>query len=265
VKRLSDPTALEPIFTARLGIEQWAAYGLDAENPEDLIAQSHGSFDAAEGRVSTDPLPTALRRRVTALGQKAFKAAHRLDVPDGARFIFCSRNGEFERTLRILTALAGDDPVSPADFSLSVHNALAGLLSIGWRNRTGHTTIAAGAKTFGAGLIEAAACLIERPGEPVLLVYYDDRLPEPYSEISDANESCVVLAMLLTSPRGECGDVIIDLTNNVNPLTNDVKSGVRSASDEAHAFLVFLASREIDTQTGRGEASRWRWRIGQAG
>jgi hypothetical protein len=265
VKRLSDPTGLEPIVAARVRVDQWAGYGLDAEHPDDLIARPPGPLDAADDSASAEVLPAALRRRVSALGQKAFKAAYRLKVPDGARFVFCSRNGEFDRTLRILTALAGDEPVSPADFSLSVHNALAGLLSIAWRNRTGHTTIAARAKTFEAGLIESAACLMERPGEPVLMVYYDERLPEPYSEISDANESCVVLAMLLTPPRDEGGEVIIDLTNDANPAARDVRPGVRSASDAAHTLLDFLASSEVDARTSRGEGSRWRWRIGQAG
>ena len=118
VKRLSDPTGLEPIVATRVRVDQWAGYGLDAENPEDLIARPPGPLDAADDGASTEALPAALRRRVSALGQKAFKAAYRLKVPDGARFVFCSRNGEFDRTLRILTALAGDDPVSPADFNL---------------------------------------------------------------------------------------------------------------------------------------------------
>jgi hypothetical protein len=258
VEQLSDRWGAGPVVEARLRVDQWAGYGLDAERPEELIAQSRGSFEAAGGGVAAEGLPAALRRRVSGLGQKAFKAASELNVPDGTRFIFCSRTGEIDRTTRILTALASGDPVSPADFSLSVHNALAGLLSIAWRNRAGHTTIAAGAETFRAGLIEAASCLMERPEEPVLLVYYDERLPEPYSEFAAAADSCVVLAMLLRPPRSDAGDVTIDLTAEVNP-------GLRSSSDEARAFLDFLVNGEAPARAGRGEASQWRWRRGQAG
>src|SRR4030095_4253261 len=76
------------------------------------------------------PVPVSLLRRVSALGQQALKAAWGLPALHQSRFVFASRHGEFDRTLGILQSLAQREPPSPADFSLSVHNALAGLLSI---------------------------------------------------------------------------------------------------------------------------------------
>ena len=97
----------------------------------------------AAGTPPSDPVPLLLRRRVSAIGQQALRAAWGLPAAAEARLIFASRHGEFSRTLSILDALANDQPVSPADFTLSVHHALAGLLSIAQRNRLGHTAIAA--------------------------------------------------------------------------------------------------------------------------
>src|SRR5271170_706359 len=185
---------------ARFNVEQWLACGLGLESREQWLAWARGLAVKPEtGSLMT--LPPLLRRRVTALGQMAFRASFDLSARRPARFIFCSRHGEFERTLSILMALAANEGVSPAEFSLSVHNALAGLLSIARRNKAGHTTIAAGADSFRSGLIEAAACLMEYPEEPVLLVYTDESLPEPYSELGEGGETCVALALLLTAPR----------------------------------------------------------------
>ncbi|MBF6568200.1 MAG: beta-ketoacyl synthase chain length factor [Candidatus Binataceae bacterium] len=215
------------------------------------MAWALGSSVTAETGSSPAVLPPMLRRRVTPLGQMAFRTACKLSVPERARFIFCSRHGEFQRTLGILTALATGAAVSPAEFSLSVHNALAGLLSIAWRNTAGHTTIAAGADSFRSALIEAASCLMEYPEEPVLLVYCDDRLPQPYDELADSDETGFAIAMLLTSPRHDFNDVILELTPR--------NAAAESASGQALAFLRFLLS-DRNEERSDNEHLRWRWR-----
>ncbi len=116
---------------------------------------------------AAESLPLLLRRRIGGLGQQALRAAWSLPDSAAARLIFASRHGEFGRTLSILDALAKGEEISPADFTLSVHHALAGLLSIARGNRHGHTTIAAGRESFGFGLLEALSCLVEKPAEPV--------------------------------------------------------------------------------------------------
>lgn len=227
------------------------ACGFTLETREDWIAWARGATVVTEASRVPMTLPTMLRRRVTPLGQMAFRTACKLSVPESVRFIFCSRHGEFQRTLGILTALATGEAVSPAEFSLSVHNALAGLLSIAWRNTAGHTTIAAGTDSFRSALIEAASCLIEYPDEPVLLVYCDDRLPEPYAEIAGNHETCFAIAMLLTSPRHDSSDVILELTPR--------NETAESASGQALAFLRFLLTDPSEASAGN-EPPRWRWR-----
>ena len=89
--------------------------------------------------------------------------------------------------------------VSPADFTLSVHHALAGLLSIALRNQAGHTTVAAGTDSFGAGMQEAIGCLAEQPDEPVLLVHFHEPLPPPYACFGEANDSPFALVLMLAA------------------------------------------------------------------
>jgi hypothetical protein len=249
---------LKPFMPVCLRIDQWMACSLGLETRKDWIAWAHGSKAVVESGHSPVMLPPILRRRVSALGQMAFKAAGKLSVPESVRFIFCSRHGEFIRTLGILIALAAGEPVSPAEFSLAVHNALAGLLSIASRNTAGHTAIAAGADSFRSALIEASSCLMERPDQPVLLVYSDDSLPDPYAEIADSDEICVALAILLTSPRHNtrdvnARDVVLEL-----PPPGIMAKTAESASGQALAFIRFLLTEKSEERPG-GERAQWRW------
>jgi hypothetical protein len=172
--------------------------------------ESEGAWRSWAGQASDDrpdtppePAPLLLRRRVSALGQKLLKAAWSLPEAASARIVLCSRHGEFGRTLSILDALASRTEISPADFTLSVHNALAGLLSIARANRGGHTCIAAGDESFGFGMLEALACLAERPEEPVLLLYFDEQLPAPFEAFDPDAPAPIALALHLTADAGE--------------------------------------------------------------
>jgi hypothetical protein len=156
------------------------------------------AWDSARAESETpSAVPLSLRRRVSPVGQKALRAAWSFPEIATARLILASRHGEFGRTLSILDDLGKAQPVSPADFTLSVHNALVGLLSIAAANRRGHTAIAAGAETFGFGLIEAAACLAESPDEPVVLIYFDEPLPGPYAEFNETDAQPMALARIM--------------------------------------------------------------------
>jgi hypothetical protein len=202
-------------------------------------------------------LPPMLRRRISTIGQMAFQAAYGLAEQRTARFIFSSRHGEFDRTLRILQSLIAKEPVSPADFSLSVHNALAGLLSIAWSNTAGHTVISAGADSFGYGLLEGVGCLKASSGDRVMVVFFDDQLPHPYDEIAGINDTCVALALLLAPPRHDRDDLGIGLA--ARDRTGHLQSaGAQSATAQALDFIRFMLSGERE-KTSIGNHTLWRW------
>jgi len=182
----------------------------------------------------------------------AFQASYQLSERPPARFIFCSRHGEFDRTLRILNSLIAKEPVSPADFSLSVHNALAGLLSIAWANSAGHTVISAGVDSFGYGLLEGVACLKSASGDRVMVVYFDDLLPPPYNEVDGGAETCVALALLLAPPHHDSHDF------GVGMGPGDRTSQRQSASAQALDFIRFMLSDEREKEF-IGERTAWRW------
>jgi Beta-ketoacyl synthase, N-terminal domain len=253
MERSYAANGFESIVSLRFSVSEWIACGVGLGRANEQVAWVRSSASVDTDTRSQMTLPPLLRRRVTALGQMTFKAALELSALKRARFIFSSRHGEFKRTLSILTALAAAEPVSPAEFSLSVHNALAGLLSIARHNNAGHTAIAAGANSFQAGLIEAAACLIDQPDQPVLLVYFDDALPAPCDELVESVDTCLALALLLTSPQDKSQSIVLELMPR-----KVVTVAPPSASEQALAFVHFLNS---PTSEGfDGEHLRWRSR-----
>jgi hypothetical protein len=192
----------------------------------------------------------SLRRRISPLGQAALRCAWRLPDADRARIVSASRHGEFGRTLSILESLAKGETVSPADFTLSVHHALVGLLSIAQGNRKGHTAVAAGPDSFGFGFLEALASLQEKPAEPVVLLYYDEPLPSPYERFDPATEQPLALALSLSS-TGEDEPIELD--------TGALQGSSASAGLPALTFLRFLLS-EARATSWEGERLQWRWR-----
>lgn len=181
-------------------IRNWAAWtpGRETEASWRDWAGAPGVSPCGDG-MTRPPPPALLRRRVSPLGQAALRMAWGLAETPDARVILASRHGEFGRTLSILDSLAAGDGVSPADFTLSVHHALLGLLSIAADNHQGHTAIAAGSASFGMGFVEALACLIEQPARPVVLLYYDEELPAPFDHFNETHDQPLVLALALAS------------------------------------------------------------------
>lgn len=209
--------------------------------------------DAPGERGADVALPAMLRRRLTQSGQLLMKAAlscagDRQDV----RYVLATRDGELTRTLNILAEVAQNQLPSPADFSVSVHHALLGLLSIHTKNKSGHTAVSAGEDSFAYGLLEAAGCLAQQDDEPVLLLYCDEPLPGPYVsfEESDAPRQPLVLALLLDKPAA-AADVF-------GLHFSAAQAGARRSPCLAHDFLEFMLS-DRKHQTAVGADMTWEW------
>lgn len=151
-------------------------------------------------------LPPNERRRTTALIKLALQTAE--DALAHSRFamnelasVFASAEGDGEIVDRICSALTlPDHPVSPTHFHNSVHNAPAGYWAIAAGSRRFSTSLAAGADTFAAGLLEAAGvAALER--EPVLFLAYDYALP-PALAGRGYVDAVFATAMVLTADAG---------------------------------------------------------------
>src|SRR5262249_54604139 len=145
---------------------------------------------------------------------------------------------------------AGELP-SPAEFSMVVHHALTGLLSIGAGNTRGHTALAAGLDTFGFGVMQAVACLPDQPHESVLALYRDDALPAESAAFAHGHVGLPVLvALALRAPQA--GDDVI-----VFEASPRAALGAPSCCAAA-AFLRFLSTAAPSAAVG-GCRMDWRW------
>lgn len=231
-------------------VSDWFAWAPGRETRQDWRAWAGQDVTTLELDAPMPVLPMMLRRRATPIGQKALGAALACEGVKDARYVLASRHGEFDRTVILLTSLAENEPSSPAEFSMSVHHGLTGLLSIHTGNRQGHTAIAATRDSFGYGLIEAAACLRETPERPVLFLYFDAPLPDSYAVFRPAAEANLPLTVALTLSAG--GADPIELT--CRAVEDDSAS-----SSLAEVFLKFLLAGE-DMAEAAGECMSWRWR-----
>ena len=181
-------------------IAQWRAWAPGLASADDWYAWCRDPVLPPVSEASPDVsfLPAMQRRRLSRLARMAFSVGWPLaegleDLP----LVFISRHGETPRTLDILSDLANEQPLSPTQFSLSVHNAVIGLWSILRGETSEMTALAAAGDGLEHGLIEACALLNE--GAPaVLLVITEEQPPEAYACWIDDVPFPYAVGLLLT-------------------------------------------------------------------
>ena len=150
-------------------IEQWRAWAPGLDSAADWHAWQQAPFAPRDSGEQPDVsfLPALQRRRLSRLARMAFHVAWPLaDAAGPLPLVFASRHGETPRTLAILSDLAHDEPLSPTQFSLSVHNAIIGLWSIQRGDTSEMTALAA----EGDGILKrsdvVAETITEWKGDP---------------------------------------------------------------------------------------------------
>jgi hypothetical protein len=162
-------------------IEGWSA----------ILTAADGGLVGLGAAIEESAIDGGQRRRLTRYGRVAFRCALGLTARgDDAGVVFCSRHGDTNLTLELLQTQLTGELLSPTGFSLSVHNAVAGLLDIGRRSHTGHVAISAGSQTLSAGVIEALLRLRERPDIAQILLYVDMPLAQGYPSDAQTPDAC---------------------------------------------------------------------------
>jgi hypothetical protein len=163
----------------------------------------HGS-----GEPDIVEMPAMLRRRAGFLGKMALEVAYQClsnqkKIPNDAvtptintPTIFCSRHGDVARATDLLLDVVQNEPLSPTNFGLAVHNATAGLFSIARKDQANHIAISAGQSTVEHGVVEACSLLADGASQ-VLLVNYDTCLPSLFSSFEDCKEQPYAWAWLM--------------------------------------------------------------------
>jgi hypothetical protein len=186
--RLLRSSTNESVLQFEFIILEWSAYADGLIHRDDWLKWADGLPQLPSPTVETVPalaeMPAMMRRRVDRLGRLACQVAYWCHPADAIPMVFASRYGDAARSLSLLGDLVRNEPLSPAGFGLSVHNAISALYSIA-QGHTGNTVVvAAGRATVAAALAEAAALLADGAPE-VLVVYYEAPLPASYAGFED--------------------------------------------------------------------------------
>lgn len=152
-------------------LREWSVWPpIDGNDEQDALAQAN-LFSS---------VPTMLKRRLTPLAKIVFSAAN-LCIGKNTQLpiVFSSTHGELAKSFKMMEMIEAGEEISPTAFSLSVHNAIAGLFSIVYKNKLQSTVVAPGEEGMAAAFIEATGLLLEGEDE-VLMVLYDEPLVEFY-------------------------------------------------------------------------------------
>ncbi|UTW03883.1 beta-ketoacyl synthase chain length factor [Amphritea atlantica] len=235
-------------------LQSWNAFAPGLENHSawrDWI-QCPAELPSGLGKTSLKQIPPMLRRRFTELGRCAAGAAlPLLENIDSIPGVFASRHGDTPLTLSLLEGIASDEPMSPTGFSLAVHNALSGLLSIARKDLSEVTAIAATDNLIPNAIIEAVTQL--QDSSRVLCVIYDVPLPELYQPYCDSIPFPHAVAMILSREEGE--DFILQSEADCIP-----------GADENNDFMRLMRLLTgLDSCARYGSAlTRSEWRISRA-
>jgi hypothetical protein len=152
-------------------IHKWAVWPpLQADAEKDLTRE----------RELLASVPKMLKRRLSPLAKTVFCAANQcIDEHMIVPTVFSSSHGELAKSFAMMEMLEAGEEISPTAFSLSVHNAIAGLFSMAWQNKLECTVVAPGEEGLAAAFIEALG-LLQEGAEQVLLVFYDEPLVDFY-------------------------------------------------------------------------------------
>ncbi|MBB1518134.1 beta-ketoacyl synthase chain length factor [Pseudomonas sp. SR9] len=181
-------------------IDQWRAWAPGLDTVDDWQAWQQAPFAPADEGQQPDVsfLPAMQRRRLSRLARMLFHVCWPIaETQAPLPLVFVSRHGETPRTLNILADLARNEPLSPTQFSLSVHNAIIGLWSILRADSSEMSALAGEGDGLEQGLLEAASLLGD--GAPaVLLVVAEETPPALYAPFIDDVPFSYAVALLLT-------------------------------------------------------------------
>jgi hypothetical protein len=233
-------------------LSKWNAWAPGINDMDDWLNWSKGYPVLLEGKAAVpDSVPKMLQRRLSPLAKAVFNSADKCMVTgEQIPTVFSSAHGEICKSLEMLKAIHAGDEVSPAVFSLSVHNAIAGLFSIVYTNQQEITVIAPGQEGIAPAFIEGLG-ILQEGADAVLLVLYDEPVADfyPVSPFNvNADNMCALTLRIALTGEG------LPLQFSRSLTTRDIGE----QPIQLFAFLRFLLAEDRALSLGNREHG-WRW------
>jgi hypothetical protein len=219
---------------------KWSAWSPEINDGDDRLIGANNITVPAR-------VPKLLQRRLTPLAKAVFAVADRcINTDEALPVVFSSAHGELSKSLEMLKAIQAGEELSPTAFSLSVHNAIAGLFSIAYDNHQEITVIASGQEGIAPAFIDALGILHESAAA-VLVILYDEPVTDfyPISPFNLSASPCVLALRIALSGEG--------LPLSLNRATEFHDTGEHSV--QLLTFLKFL----LTDNTQALSLGNWIW------
>ncbi|MFA0381655.1 beta-ketoacyl synthase chain length factor [Vibrio sp. 10N.222.54.A3] len=228
-------------------IEKWSANSAGLNSVAQWQAWSTNLDWPQDGSTEFKAIPPMMRRRMSLQSKLAVQTALTLLKDTSVDFlVFASRHGELHRTATLIQSILEGDDASPMAFSQSVHNTAAGLTTIAAKAPIPLTSIAAGQDTFHNALIEAYLYLHQYPSHRVLVIDFDQPLPELYQEYESQHYADYALGLVLTTGS----EYSITRTVEANQASSGLPQGLQTLQ---HILL------GTNKWTVAGKHQTWSW------
>jgi len=214
-------------------IKEWSAWGLG-----ELLGLTNCTH-IQQGKPNVDSLSSMVKRRMPLLSKYIFDMQSQQSVQQ-IPIVFASKNAELNRTFKIIRSF--DSDVSPTQFSMSVNNAIAGLLSVINADKSNYTVIDSLSGVLETALVEASSMLDQN--KYVNVIYFEDEPPVEISSISKENITQNAFVFLLQRGQG------IQLSRQQNQ-TNKV--------EESALKLVNFLNKENMQYQSYNNRLQWNW------
>jgi hypothetical protein len=217
------------------------------------ISIKHANLIPESSQTDLRQVPKLLHRRLSTLAKAVFLTAEKccISAPSSIPVVFSSSHGEICKSLEMLKTLQREEELSPTAFSLSVHNAIAGLFSIAFNNHEEITVIAPCQEGIAAAFAEGLGMLQEDKPE-VLLIFYDEPIADFYPTAPyhlNAPEPCVLA--LRISRAGDGTRISLQRSQQGR---NDGEQPVQLL-----AFIRYLLADDSELELGN-PGRCWTWR-----
>lgn len=199
------------------------------------------------GKPELSNIPPMVKRRMPMVA----KAMAALDDEIGGHHlpaVYASKNAELSRTIKLIRQFEMD--LSPALFSMSVNNAIPGLLSVIRKNNKPYTVIDSLSGLLPMAFLEASNLL--QDFEVVKVVVFEEQSSIELNQQFAANDPCFAAAFVIS--RGN--ELSLELLDRTSPETTIAEIDHGFQKD----WLSFFnrESHQME-QVCRRQAWRWTW------
>ncbi len=232
-------------------VDSWAAWAPGISTSDEWNA-FHKGERSINPELSADVafLPAMQRRRLSPLARAAFHVIEKvMENAELCPSIFCSTYGETQRTYGILSDIAHQQEISPTAFSLSVHNAISGQFTIFFNNTHPTSAMAPSENDYLTAFADALGQLDEQ-AKSVLLVFYEEALPEFYQPYARSTDYPCAMALRISKPD-IAQKSVYTLSFNANNPTVTPENPM-----PIHQLIRFLCEKNLLLALGKWTLSR---------